>query len=90
MERKDLDRFRKTIEITFDPHVFTRQTERNFDIDFVEETVRTGHIVAEKSDLPNKGCFEKYHGKERRTYLVITIIHSDFIEVKTTWLRKGR
>jgi len=35
---------RKDAEITFDPHVFVRQTERNFDIDFAEETVRTGDV----------------------------------------------
>lgn len=86
----DLGEFRKFAEITFDPHVFVRQTERNFDIDFVEETVRTGDIIAEKSELPNKVCFKKYHGKERRTYVVVTIIHQNFIEVKTTWLMKGR
>lgn len=41
---------RKEVEITFDPHVFIRQSERNFDIDFVEETVRTGDIHEEKSN----------------------------------------
>lgn len=90
MTSADFDRLRKSIEITFDPHVFIRQTERNFDIDFVEETVRTGNIIPEKSEPPNKICFAKYHGKERRTYTVIAIIHRAFIEVKTTWLKKGR
>ena len=85
----DLGELRKQAEITFDPHVFTRQTERNFDIDFVEETVRTGDTVTEKSEPPNKICFKKYHGKERRTYVVVAIIHQNFIEVKTTWLQKG-
>ncbi|HLC71159.1 MAG TPA: DUF4258 domain-containing protein [Candidatus Nanoarchaeia archaeon] len=80
---------RKTGEITFDPHVFTRQIDRNFDIDFVEETVRTGDVVEEKSSPPEKVCFRKYHGKERRTYYVITLFHSDFIEVKTVWLEQG-
>jgi len=77
---------RKTTEITFDPHVFTRQLERNFNLDFVEETVRTGKIIEEKSQPPHKYCFKKYHGKERVSYIVIAIIHQEFIEVKTVWL----
>lgn len=81
---------RKTVEITFDPHVFTRQLERNFDLDFVEETVRQGEIHDEKSNPPSKYCFGKYHGKERQTYFVIVIMHIEFIEVKTVWLTPGR
>ena len=77
-------------EITFDPHVFTRQSERNFDLDFVEETIRKGIIITEKSQSPAKFCYELYHGKERRTYVVIAEHHPDFIEVKTVWLRQGR
>ena len=84
------DQFRKSAQITFDPHLFIRQAERNFDIDFVEETVRTGGIVEEKSEPPHKLCIKKYHGKERKTYTVVVSIHQDFIEVKTTWLKKGR
>ncbi len=83
---EDLPLNRKTAEITFDPHVFIRQLERHFDLDFVEETIRTGTIVDEKSQPPSKYCFKKHHGKERITYIVITIIHQDFIEVKTVWL----
>ena len=85
----DLGEFRKYATITFDPHVFIRQKDRNFDLDFVEETVRNGEIVPEKSELPNKACFKKYHGKERTTYIVIALVHQNFIEVKTTWLLKG-
>jgi len=81
---------RKIAEITFHPHLFTRQIDRNFDIDFVEETVRTGEIAEEKCEEPNKLCFKKYHGKEKRTYFVIAVIHNDFIEVKTTWLKQGK
>ena len=80
----------KTVEITFDPHIFTRQLERNFDLDFVEETVRTGEIEESKSELPQKVCFKKYHGKERQTYVVIALLHQEFIEVKTVWLTSGR
>ncbi|RJQ21176.1 hypothetical protein C4580_02950 [Candidatus Woesearchaeota archaeon] len=86
----ELDAFRKSAEITFDPHVFIRQGERHFDIDFVVLTVRTGSIVEEKSELPRKACFSRYHGKERKTYFVIVHIHQDFMEVKTVWLTKGR
>lgn len=81
---------RTTAEVTFDPHVFTRQLERNFEIDFVEETVRTGTIVEEKSEPPNKICFSKYHGKEKQTYFVVVILHREFIEVKTAWLKTGK
>ncbi len=81
---------RKTAEITFDPHVFTRQLERNFDLDFVEKTVREGEVREEKSEPPKKYCFKQYHGKERKTYHVITIMHHGFVEVKTVWLTPGR
>lgn len=81
---------RKTAEITFDPHVFTRQLERNFDLDFVEETVRDGNIVEDKSLPPKKLCLCKYHEKERKTYYVIALWHNEFIEVKTVWLKEGR
>lgn len=81
---------RKKIEITFHPHLFTRQLERNFDLDFVEETVRNGEVVESRCEAPYKLCFKKYHGKERKSYLVVTIIHKDFIEVKTTWLIQGK
>lgn len=81
---------RKTAEITFNPHVFTRQLERNFDLDFVEEVVRTGDIVEEKSLPPEKLCLYRYHGKERKTYFVIALLHNEFIEVKTVWLTEGR
>ncbi len=84
------DDWRKSIEITFDPHIFVRQIERNFDIEFVEETVRYGKITKEKSESPYKICFERYHGKEKQTYVVIALIHKNFIEVKTTWLKKGK
>jgi len=85
----DLNQFRKTAEITFDPHVFVRQGERHVEIDFVVQTVRTGRIVGEKCIPPRKVCLSKYHGKERQTYVVIVYIHEDFIEVKTVWQRKG-
>lgn len=81
---------RKKAEITFDPHVFTRQLQRNFNLDFVEETIRTGKIDLEKSQIPHKVCFTRYEGKERQTYYVIIIIHQKFIEVKTVWLQPGR
>lgn len=81
---------RTTTEITFDPHVFNRQQKRHFDLDFVEETVRTGTIVEEKSERPLKACFKKYHGKERITYCVIALFRTNFIEVKTVWLIPGR
>ena len=81
---------RKTAPITFDSHVFTRQLERNFDLDFAEETVRTGAIVEEKCELPTKWCFRKYRGKEKRTYHIIVLVHQHFFEVKTVWLTPGR
>ena len=81
---------RKNVEITFDPHVFTRQLERNFSLDFVEETVREGDIEESRSELPHKLCFKRYNGKEKKTYYVITKIHREFIEVKTVWLQPGK
>jgi hypothetical protein len=78
---------RTTIEVTFDPHLFTRKLERNLDINFIEEVIRTGTIITEKS-MNKKFCFKKYHGKERKTYFIVGILHQNFIEVKTAWSKK--
>ena len=81
---------RRTTEVTFDPHVFDRVDYHDLDIDKVEETVRTGRIIAIKCEAPNKLCFERYFGKENITYTIIARFHEEFIEVKTAWPRNGR
>jgi len=81
---------RKTAEITFDPHFFDRCEYWNLDLDKAEETVRTGSIFLDKCKEPGKVCFQRYFGKENTTYVVITIFHESFIEVRTIWSRKGR
>ncbi len=81
---------RKKAEITFDPHLFDRKEYRNLDLDKVEETVRTGVISENKCEKPTKVCFKRYYGKENITYTVIVRYHQNFIEVKTSWLNKGR
>ncbi len=81
---------RKDAQITFDSHVFDRRNYRNLDLDKIEETVRTGGIVDDKCEQPNKACFRKYFGKENTTYVVIVRYHKTFIEVKTAWPKKGR
>ena len=81
---------RKKAEITFSPHLFDRKEYWNLDLDKVEETVRSGKIFEEKCEAPNKLCFKRYFGKENITYTVIVGYHEDFIEVRTTWPKKGR
>jgi len=81
---------RKAAEITFSPHLFDRKEYWSLDINKIEETIRTGTIFEEKSELPNKICFKRYFGKENITYTVITRYHKEFIEVKTAWPNKGR
>jgi hypothetical protein len=81
---------KKCTEIMFCPHLFDRMESRNFDLDKVEETIRTGEIVYIKCILPDKICFRRYYGKENMTYTVIALFHCDFIEVKTAWAQKGR
>ena len=81
---------RRSVEVTFSPHMFDRGEYWNIDLDKVEETVRTGRLVEGKCEEPNKLCFERYFGKENLTYVVIARIHVNFIEVKTAWSRKGR
>ena len=85
---KKLDR--KKAEITFDPHVFDRKEYWNLDLGKIEETARTGKVFESKCETPNKICFRRYFGKENVTYIVIVRYHNDFIEVKTTWPKKGR
>ena len=81
---------RRSVEVTFSPHMFDRDEYWNIDLDKVEKTVRTGRLVEGKCEEPNKLCFERYFGKENLTYVVIARIHVNFIEVKTVWPRKGR
>ncbi|MDP7116244.1 MAG: hypothetical protein QF632_00760 [Candidatus Woesearchaeota archaeon] len=86
LEKQD----RKAAEITFDLHVFDRVDYWNIELDKVEETVRTGDLLGAKCEEPNKLCFTKYFGKQNCTYTVITRFHTNFIEVKTVWPKKGR
>tara|TARA_Y100000031_G_C8234617_1_gene392608 strand:+ start:1242 stop:1529 length:288 start_codon:yes stop_codon:yes gene_type:complete len=81
---------RTKVEITFSPHLFDRKECWNLDLDKIEETARTGKIVFEKCEEPNKICFKRYYGKEHTTYVLITRYYKDFIEVKTVWPKKGR
>ncbi|MAG47343.1 hypothetical protein CL617_01955 [archaeon] len=81
---------RKNITITFSPHVFDRKEYWNLDLDKIEETIKLGKIFEKKCERPNKICFQRYFGKENITYIVITRFHKEFIEVKTTWPKKGR
>ena len=81
---------RRAAELTFDPHLFDRIEYHGLDLDRIEETVRTGRIVAIKCEEPNKLCFELYFGKENLTYTAIARFHEHFIEVKTAWPRNGR
>lgn len=80
----------KSTEITYDPHLFDRKEHRNLNLDKIEQAIKSGHIVEEKCEFPNKICFERYFGKENITYTVITKIHENFIEAKTAWTKKGR
>ena len=80
----------KKVEITFNPHVLMREIDRNLDIDNIVETIRNGKIVVKKSKRPDKLCFKRYFGKENKTYFVIVVVHKNYFEVITTWLKKGR
>jgi len=81
---------RRKAEITFDSHLFDRKEYWSLDLNKIEETVRTGKIFEEKCEIPNKLCFKRYYGKENITYTVIVIYRKNFIEVKTTWPKKGK
>ncbi len=81
---------RRDVLITFSPHLFDREAERHLNLDYVEAAARTGKVVFGKCEAPRKICFERYFGKENRTYTVIVLLHEDFWEVKTCWTAKGR
>lgn len=81
---------RRALPITFSPHAFDRKEYWALDIDKIEATVRSGELYYEKCEKLNKICFRKYFGKENRTYIVITGVHMEFIEVKTAWSKNGR
>ena len=70
--------------------MFDRAEYWNIDLNKVEEAVRTGNLVEDNCEEPNKLCFERYFGKENITYTVIVRYHKNFIEVKTAWPTIGR
>ncbi len=81
---------RRTIRITFNPHLIVRESHRNLDLDRVEETVRTGKPNARKSTPPDRICFRRYFGKENLTYDVVVVVHQNYWEVITAWIKRGR
>ncbi len=81
---------RKHVLITFNPHLIIRETHRNLNLDRIEETVRFGKIDYNRCEIPNKICFIRYFGKENTTYTVIANILINFVEVKTSWKKRGR
>ena len=61
---EQLTKFKKRkLPITFNPHLFIREAERNFEIDKVIETIKTGRVEVRKSVEPRKLCFTRYFGK---------------------------
>lgn len=88
---EEVERFkRQKLPITFNPHLFVREAQRNFELNKVVETVKTGKVVANKCVEPRKICFSRYFGKENKTYTIIAIFHYNYVEVKTAWLKEGR
>lgn len=75
---------RRTVRITFNPHLIMRESQRNLDLDRVEETVRTGKPNERKSTPPANICFCRYFGKENLTYEVVVVIHQNYWEVMTS------
>lgn len=76
-------------EVTFNPHIFKRK-HRNIDLDRIRETIASKSIFPKKCKPPYKLCFKRYFGKINRTYYVIARLHEDFVEVITTWHKKGK
>ena len=87
--RYNIEERLRTAEITFSPHLFDRASYWNIDLGKIEDTIRTGKIIAAKSEAPYKLCIRRYFGKENITVTVILRIHRNFIEVKTAWPKKG-
>ncbi|MBI2574730.1 hypothetical protein HYV82_02485 [Candidatus Woesearchaeota archaeon] len=81
---------RAKIAISCDRHLFKNISNRNFELDKVLETVRTGRVDIEKCAYPNKLCLTRYYGKENKTYIVIVIVYEHHLEVRTVWLKDGR
>ena len=81
---------RRTVRMTFNPHLILRESHRNLDLDRVEETVRTGKTNEDKSNPPAKIRFRRYYGKENLTYDVVVVVHQNYWEVMTSWKKKGR
>ncbi|MFC1752561.1 DUF4258 domain-containing protein [Thermoproteota archaeon] len=75
------------LQIIYHPHFVKRWRKRGINLDKVEETIKTGRVV---DSYRNKRVLERYFGKENQTYTVICLIEEDDIEVRTTWIRKGR
>lgn len=75
--------------VKFHRHFLSRKKNRNVDLELVFQTLKTGKINPKKS-RKNKLCIERYLGKINQTYVLILISHKNFVEVRTTWIRKGK
>ena len=49
-------------EITFNPHLFNRESKRRLSLEKIKETIRTGKVNVKKSKYP-KSCITRYYGK---------------------------
>jgi len=75
-------------EIVFNEHLFKREYNKRL-LDKIEEIIITGKEIKGGTIYPKK-CLKRYYGKENKTYFIIIIEDKDFIEVITSWNKKGR
>jgi hypothetical protein len=83
-----MDYNRKEKKIRLTEHAIHRSTYWGINVEQIEETIRTGKVYPKKSKQ-GKICIQKYFGKENRTCTVIVTCYKQYIEVLTTWEKKG-
>ncbi len=75
--------------ITYSQHLLDKMASRRLSLEKIEETIKTGKPDIKKSKSP-KLCLTRYYGKENISYYVVILENEDFIEVITTWKKKGK
>ena len=85
-----LEQHKTGADITYTDHALERIKYWNLDFEKIEETIKTGIIVKDKSNSVNKQYLKRYFGKENITYLVVVTYYKYLIEVQTAWPIQGR
>jgi len=80
---------RKKARIYVHEHAIEKEAYENLTVSHILETVKTGKVAINKCEYPEKICFKRYFGKEKRSCVVITRFEKRHIKAITIWQTAG-